>query len=150
MEEGEMNDAIKKNGVPGEKENNGTQNGKQAKAGMFKESDYVPFMAGVFAIGGFFGLPLTFGFAVQLEYLAALPWSLASCAVFLIAFRKNGTISWKRAITAMIAWAVAGNVYHESTGKPAFGAGGFLGFILVMICGYMGVGIGRIFGTGKG
>lgn len=144
-----MNDTTKSNAGQNQTGANAPQRQKPADAGMFKESDYGPFMAGVFVVGGLIGLPLTYGLAVGLRYFAALPWSLGSCVVFLIAFRRNGTISWGRAIPAMIAIMVAGTVYNQSTGKPAFGAGGMLGFLLVMVCGYIGIGIGRLFGIGK-
>lgn len=127
----------------------GTNARKSQEASMFAESDYGRFMAGVFVVGGLVVLPLTYGQAVGLGYLASLPWSLASCAVFLIAFRRNGTISWARTIPAIIAIVVAGNVYNQATGNPAFGAGGMLGFLLVMICGYIGIGIGRLLGLEK-
>ena len=147
--EDQMNDTTKSNVGQSQTGTNAPPSQIPAEAGMFKESDYGPFMAGVFVVGGLIGLPLTYGPAVGLGYLAALPWSLGSCVVFLIAFRRNGTLSWGRAIPAMIAITVAGTVYNESTGKPGFGAGGLLGFLLVMVCGYIGIGIGRLFGTGK-
>ena len=112
---------------------------------MFKESDYIPFMFGVFLVGGFLVLPLTYGQSVNMEYLNSLPWSIASCFVFLIAFRKNGTISWGRAIPALAAIIIFARVYAQNTGKPVFAASGCLGFIAIMICGYIGLGIGRIF-----
>lgn len=118
---------------------------KSAQAGMFKESDYLPFMLGVFVIGGLIGMPLTYGLGTGLGYFESLPWALASCVVFLIGFRRNGTISWGRAIPAIVAIMVAATAYNKSTGKPAFAAGGILGFLLVMVCGYVGIGIGRIF-----
>lgn len=113
--------------------------------GMFKESDYIPFMLGVFIIGGLIGIPLTYGLGTGLGYFDSLLWSLASCVVFLIAFRRNGTISWGRAIPAIVAVMLGANFYNQSTGKPAFAAGGLLGFLLVMVCGYIGIGIGYIF-----
>jgi len=115
------------------------------EAGMFKETDYMPFMLGVFLIGGLLGMPLTYGLGTGLSYLESLPWALASCVVFLIAFRRNGTISWGRAIPAIVAVIIGANAYNQSTRKPAFAAGGLLGFLLVMVCGYVGIGIGRIF-----
>jgi hypothetical protein len=118
---------------------------KSAQGGMFKETDYMPFMLGVFIIGGLIGMPLTYGLGTGLGYFESLPWSLASCVVFLIAFRRNGTISWGRAVPAIAAIIIGASVYNASTGKPAFAAGGFLGFLLVMVCGYVGIGIGRIF-----
>lgn len=118
---------------------------KSAQGGMFKETDYVPFMLGVFIIGGLIGMPLPYGLATGLGYFESLPWSLASCVVFLIAFRRNGTISWGRAAPAIAAIIIGARVYSQNTGKPAFAAGGILGFLLVMVCGYVGIGIGRIF-----
>jgi len=144
-----MNDSIKTNSGQNQTVANTPQGQKPAKAGMFKESDYGLFMAGVFVIGGLIGVPLTYGLGLGLGYFAALPWSLGSCVVFLIAFRRNGTISWGRAIPAMIALVVAGTVYNQSTGKPSFGAGGVFGFLLVMVCGYIGIGIARLVGIGK-
>lgn len=131
-----------------EKTDNGATNTvaqRSAQGGMFKETDYVPFMLGVFLIGGLIGMPLTYGASTGLGYFQSLPWALGSCVVFLIAFRRNGTISWGRAIPAIAAIMIGANAYNQSTGKPAFAAGGLLGFLLVMVCGYVGLGIGRIF-----
>ncbi len=122
-----------------------TEAKEAVQGGMFKETDYVPFMLGVFLIGGLIGMPLTYGAGTGLGYFESLPWALASCVVFLIAFRRNGTISWGRAIPAIVAIMVGANMYNQSTGKPAFAAGGFLGFLLVIVCGYIGLGIGRVF-----
>jgi len=112
---------------------------------MFKETEYVPFMLGVFLIGGLLGMPLTYGLILGLSYFQSLPWSLASCIVFLIMFRRNGTISWGRAIPAIFAVVMGANAYNQATGKPAFASSGFLGFVLVGGCGYVGIWIGRIF-----
>jgi len=118
---------------------------RSVQSGMFMETDYIPFMLGIFIIGGLIGMPLLYGLSTGLEYLQSLPWALASCVVFLIAFRRNGNISWGRAVPAIAALMIGAMVYNERTGKPAFAVGGFLGFILVMVCGYIGIGIGRIF-----
>lgn len=118
---------------------------KSAPGPMFKETDYIPFMLGVFIIGGLIGMPLTYGLGTGLSYFESLPWSLASCVVFLIAFRRDGTISWGRAILAIGAIIISTRIYSQSTGKPAFAAGGIVGFLLVMVCGYIGIGTGRIF-----
>jgi hypothetical protein len=112
---------------------------------MFAESDYLPFMLGIFVVGGFIGIPIVYGIATGLGYFESLPWSLLSCLVFLFAFRRNGTISWGRAIPAIVASMIAINAYNQNTGKPVFVAGGFIGFLLVMVCGYIGLGVGRLF-----
>lgn len=122
----------------------GTRSKKTADT-MFKESDYVPFMLGVFLIGGLVGIPLAYGRTTGLSYFESLPWALASCVVFLIAFRRNGTISWGRAIPAIVVLMIGASIYNQSTGRPAFAAGGVLGFLLVMVCGYVGIGIGRVY-----
>ena len=120
--------------------------GAKVKGSLFKESDYTPFMLGVFIVGGLLVIPLIWGLRVGLEYFAALTWSIASCVVFLIAFRRNGTISWVRAIPVIAAILIAARFYAQSTGKPAFVAGGALGFLAIMICGYIGIGLGRLTG----
>ena len=117
---------------------------KSDKSSMFNKTDYVPFMLGIFLIGGLIGIPLTYGATTGLGYLESLPWALGSCVVFLITFRRNGTISWIRFIPAMVIIIILAGIYNEKTGKSAFAAGGFYGFLLIMICGYLGIGVGRI------
>jgi hypothetical protein len=112
--------------------------------GMFLESDYIPFMLGIFIIGGLLVIPLTWGLGLDLGYFAALPWSLLSCIVFLIAFRRNGTISWGRAIPAIVASMILTQVHAQSTGRPAFVVGGILGFLAIVVFGYIGIWIGRL------
>jgi len=114
---------------------------------MFKETDYVPFMLGVFLIGGLIGVPLLIYSTGTGGYFESLPWALGSCVVFLIAFRRNGTISWGRLILAFIALIIGAHIYTEGTGKPGFIALGFKGVLVVFVCGYVGLGIGRIFKT---
>ncbi len=87
------------------------------KQGMFSEASYVPFMVGAFTLGGFVALPLIYGGMIGLDYGSSLPWSLGSCSVFLIGFRRNGTISWWRAGPALFALLMAAEVYHKSTGN---------------------------------
>jgi uncharacterized membrane protein len=112
---------------------------------MFKETEYVPFMLGVFLIGGLLAVPIIYGLILGLSYFQSLPWSLVSCIILLIGFRRNGSISWGRAIPAIIGGAMVINAYNQITGKPAFVASGFLGFLLVAGCGYVGIWIGRIY-----
>jgi len=112
---------------------------------LFKETEYVPFMLGVFLIGGLLGMPLAYGLVTGLSYFQSLPWSLASSIVYLIMFRRNGTISWGRAVPAIFAVVMGANAYNRTTGKPAFAASGFLGFLLVAGCGFIGIWIGRIY-----
>jgi len=122
-----------------------TFSGEGAETPMFKDTDYLPFMLGVFLIGGLVGIPIAYGLISGLGYFKSLPWSLVSCIVLLIGFRRSGSISWGRAVPAFIGGAMVVNAYNLITGKPAFVAGGFLGFLLSAGCGYIGIGIGRIF-----
>ncbi|MBN1263019.1 MAG: hypothetical protein JW991_01555 [Candidatus Pacebacteria bacterium] len=118
---------------------------KVVKNALFKQADYLPFMLGIFIIGGLLVIPFFWGMVgLELSYLEAVPWSLASCVVFLIAFRRSGDISWARAIPALIGLMIIGETYSAMTEKPAFGAGGILGFFAVVICGYTGIGIGKL------
>jgi hypothetical protein len=81
------------------------------KQGMFEESNYIPFVLGVFIIGGLIIIPYEYGFGVgpHFGYFERLPWSLASCAAFLIAFRRNGTTSWVRMLLAFVGMVVLAN-----------------------------------------
>jgi len=112
--------------------------------GLFKRPDYVPFMLGVFVIGGLLAAPLIWGSITHLGYLAALPWSIVSCVVFLVSIRRNGIISWHIALIAIALAFVAAIIYSTVTGKPSFIAGGILGFIVLAVSGYLGIGIRRL------
>jgi hypothetical protein len=141
-----------------------TKRGAGVKGALFSETDYLPFMLGVFIVGGLIAVPFFYGaglsadlglpspgmrwqieyFLLHGPYFKALPWSLASCLVYLISFRRNGTITWARAVPAMAAMIIAVYAYYNNTGKPAFAVGGFLGFILIMVCGYVGIAVARL------
>ncbi|HBG60497.1 MAG: hypothetical protein A2Y03_10530 [Omnitrophica WOR_2 bacterium GWF2_38_59] len=111
---------------------------------LFKEKDYKAFMTGVLIIGGLIGIPLIYGVGGGISYFESLPWSFVSCIVFLIAFRRNGTISWGRAVPAIICAMFLAKTYNESSGRPSFAAGGFFGILLVFACGYAGIGVDRL------
>ena len=112
---------------------------------MYREEDYVPFLVGVFVFAGLIAFPLLWGLAAEMTYLRALPWGIGSAVVFMIGFTPDGEISWWRFVPAIIVIAVVGTVSNLSTGGPAFAAGGILGFVVVTICGYIGVGLFRLF-----
>jgi len=101
-------------------------------------------MIGIFVLGGLLVIPFLWADQANLSYSEARPWSLASCFVFFIAFRRNGTISWGRAVIAIGTIVFFATNYSSTTGKPSFAAGGFLGFIVLLVCGYLGIGIGKI------
>jgi hypothetical protein len=127
----------------------------EAKGALFSKSNYLPFMLGVFFFGGLLLIPFAWGYWVSLSYFSALLWSLGLCLVFLIAFRMNGTISWDRITPAMAGFTAIEAMIYNFPNLPSFisyvsvFAGGLLGFLPLLICGYLGIGIRKLFGFGK-
>lgn len=115
------------------------------RKGIFQETDYLFFVLGSFILGSFLVLPLTYGYQLRMPYFEALPWSLLSCAVFLIAFRRDGTISVGRMTIIIVGTMIGFKLYVMVTGKAAFVAGGFIGGALLFICGFVGIALGRFF-----
>ncbi|MEL7498316.1 MAG: hypothetical protein AAFN77_11955 [Planctomycetota bacterium] len=113
--------------------------------GMFSEGSYAPFMVGVFILGGFVALPLLYGGMLGHDYVSSLPWTLGVCVVFLFGFRRNGTISWLRATPVLLLLMIAAYAFYKYTGRHGFGVGGFLGFLIVFGCGYVGIGVRKLF-----
>lgn len=115
------------------------------KSGMFGPGDYLPFIIGIIIFGGFGAIPFIWGKFLEMEYVEALPWALFSCIMYIISFRKDGSISWVRFIVAIIILNVAARMAIESEGGTGFAAGGFVGFIVIVLCGYVGIWISKIF-----
>jgi hypothetical protein len=115
---------------------------------LFPAEYYAAFVLGVLLVGGLGAIPLLWSTVTELSYLKALPWGLASSAVFLVGFRRDGTISWARLVAAVIALTLAAVLYSTSTGRPSFGAGGVVGFLVMVVCGYVGVGMAKLFRRG--
>lgn len=106
---------------------------------------YLPYLLGVLVFGGLLALPLLWGGNQHMEYGDALPWSLLSCVVFSIGIRRDGSYSLARGISAyFIAYVLAASFTADSiarsNGNKGFLAGGALGFLLLTVCGYLGVG----------
>ncbi len=121
---------------------------KKPVGAMFAPEDYLPFMVGVFVLGGLLAIPLIWGFGMRMGFWAALPWGLVSALVWLVAFRRDGTLCWGRLIGAMIAVLVLGNVWVFQSGGSGFVVSGIGGILIILACGYAGIGIGRI-ATGR-
>ncbi len=117
---------------------------QRKEEGMFGKNDYLSFMLGIFLIGGLLAIPIVYGLITEMSYFESLPWSLLNCIAFLIAFRRNGTISWVRFIPALLVVTILANIYAFETGNPAGGGGGFLVIILLFLSGYAGIGIKRL------
>lgn len=118
---------------------------KPIKGAIFKEEDYVPFVVGFFLIGGLLTFPFLYGLQLDISYLLALPWSLGSCVVFLIGFRKNGTISWLKFVPAYAVLTITAMIVNHSSGGSTFAAGGIIGFVIVILGGKIGIIVSRHF-----
>ena len=110
---------------------------------MFKKEDYRSFMLGMFLIGGLIVIPITYARS-NIGFFESIPWAILSCIVFLVGFKRNGEFSMVRAVPAIIGAAILAMKYNISTGQPAFISGGMFGYMLLFVCGYVGIGIDRL------
>ena len=120
------------------------------KKAIFKNTEYTSFMFGVFILGGILALPLlwSFGFLftyIGPRYIYIFPLSLILCAFIFVAFRRNGTISWVRAIPAgLIIIIIVPTIIKELTEKTTPPVSDvLLGFVILILCGYLGVILSR-------
>lgn len=134
-------------------QDNDTADEKQ-NVSLFRSTDYVPFLVGLFVIGGCIVFPLlwlTYCYHVGpawrgsmfVAYLDAIAWGVASCLPIGIAFSRNGSISWRRGGPAIVAIAIFGGVLKYCSYSQGFVAGGILGAFVAFACGYAGIGISR-------
>jgi hypothetical protein len=79
-----------------------------------------------------------------MTYGQALPWAIGACVVVLAAFRRNGTISWLRAAPAAAAIILAEVFLAKTDSAPALVAFAVFAVFAIMICGYIGIGVGRL------
>jgi len=114
---------------------------KKVKKTIFVKKDYISFMLGVFILGGIIALPLVWNLFLGISYLNLLPLSLLLCVCLLITFRRNGTISWFRAIPAWaIFGTVVGTVLQEFSSKHVPPLSKVLiGILILIICGRVGI-----------
>ncbi len=113
---------------------------------MFKERDYVPFMIGVFALGGFVVLPLFWEFIVGLKnverdnyYLNILVVSLILCLSIFVAFKRNGTTSKTRAIFAMVIGMFVSSILSVISSQFFSVSNTILSFVMLLMCGFLSV-----------
>ncbi|HUT03936.1 MAG TPA: O-antigen ligase family protein [bacterium] len=116
------------------------------KGGLFNETDYGPFVSGVFVLGGLLAIPVLWSEPprINMTYGEALPWAIGACLVILASFRRNGTVSWLRAIPAAGAMVVAEAFLAKTDSVPALTAFAVFALFALMVCGYVGIGIGRL------
>ena len=124
--------------------------GPSLKGALFDEADYGPFMTGVFVLGGFLAIPILWSQPerIKMTYGMAVPWAIGACVVFLLAFRRNGTVCWLRAVPAVAAMIVAEVLFAKTDNTPALVSFAVFAVFTIMICGYIGIGIGRLFRRG--
>lgn len=117
-----------------------------SKKTIFKKTEYTSFMFGVFILGGILVVPWLWGFGVLLTYIGLryiyiFPLSLILCVFIFIAFRRNGTISWIRAIpTGLIVFIIVPPFIMDLTKRtipPVSDV--ILGFAILILCGRLGV-----------
>jgi len=120
--------------------------GPTHEGALFDSADYVPFIQGVFILGGFLALPILLSqpARINMTFGQALPWAIGACMVFLAGFRRNGTVSWLRAVPAAAAMILAVVFLAKTDSTPALVAFAVFAIFVFMICGYIGIGIGRL------
>ena len=119
----------------------------------FEESEYNAFMSGIFLLGGIIVMPLCImAFAdwlehLRLPYLAALPVSIATCIIFWVGLRRDGTINFVKFFVAMIGLGLVSKLISSFIleGRAALGPGtGAVGFVIAWISGRVGISVWRV------
>ncbi len=124
--------------------------GPSLKGALFNEADYAPFIIGVFVLGGLLAIPMLWSDPerINMTYAEAVPWAIGASMVFLAAFRRNGTVSWLRAVPAVAAMILAEVFLAKTDSTPALVSYAVFAVFAITICGYIGIGIGRLFRRG--
>ncbi len=120
------------------------QAGKPA-GGMFEEVDYVPFVAGVLVLAGLIAVPILWSMFLDMEYPSTLFSSLLSCGIFIYAHDKRGNFSIIKFLFGMafILIQIIRTANQYGGGPPMFIAGGVVGLVVMMACGWVGILIAR-------
>lgn len=130
----------------------GQANPVQPNAGMFEKEDFIPFITGVMGLGGLLVVPIVWGQLTGIKYIEAILPSLLSCGVFVYAHDERGNFSLGRFFLGFLflflAIARAATQYGHGGAKPMFMAGGLLGYVIMLACGWAGIAIARFFRKG--
>ncbi len=110
---------------------------------MFRKNDHIPFLCGIFILGGLVVVPIVWGMMLKASYMQALFPSLVSCGIFAFAHDQRGNFSILRLLGAMVVGFLIMTRMGDLIGGSFFLAGGLLGYILLSLCGWAGIGIGR-------
>lgn len=120
---------------------------KPAPQGMFREEDFIPYVCGVMLLGGFIVIPVMWGSFMRLSYGQAVFSSLISCGVFAASHDKRGNFNWVRFLVLFAFFYISvmrtAMRYGHSNGQPMFLAGGFLGYLVMLGCGWAGIASAR-------
>lgn len=118
----------------------------KTQEGLFEKEDYALFMLSVFILGGLLVLPLVWGFMTGLnDYIALLIFSLMLCVSVLVVYRRDGTTSWIRIVLAIIVGIIVSGVVAAASEKLAFVSGVIIGFFILILCGFVGIKIFKLF-----
>lgn len=116
--------------------------------GMFDEQDFIPYVCGTMILGGLLVVPVVWGQITHLDYGQALFPSLLSCGVFAFSHDKRGNFLWGRFIVLMlfIVMTVLRTLAQAGpgSGRPMFMAGGVLGYLVMLGCGWAGIALARL------
>jgi len=113
-------------------------------SGLIPQGFYNWFVGGVL-VGGIIIVPIGTTMALEgISPVAAWVGGIVSAVVFLLCFDTKGNWRWATAVPAIVVAVIGAKVYHQSTGQPVAVVGGFLGFIIYMAFGLLGVGIGKL------
>ena len=127
----------------------GQANPVKPNTGMFEKEDFIPYIAGVMGLGGLLVVPMVWGHLTGMEYPEAILPSLLSCGVFVYAHDERGNFSFGKFfigfLFVFLAIMRAAAKYGHGGAKPMFMAGGLLGYILMLACGWAGIAVARFF-----
>ncbi|MCB9720114.1 MAG: hypothetical protein H6756_04500 [Candidatus Omnitrophica bacterium] len=116
--------------------------------GVFEERDFIPYICGVMLLGGCLIVPVIWGMFLDLSYEKSLFPSILSCGVFALSHTKKGNFLFGRFIVLnlYVFFTIMRTAakYGSGGGKPMFMAGGALGFIVMAVCGWAGIGVMRL------
>lgn len=114
--------------------------------GMFKEEDFIPYICGVMGLGGFLVVPILWSGFTHLNYGQAIFPSLLSCGIFAFSHDKEGRFNWGRYLGLMAVVLISmlrASLRYNNNGRPMFFAGGVLGYLVMLGCGWAGIAIAR-------
>jgi hypothetical protein len=104
-------------------------------------------MFGIFVFAGLVAVPLIWGQFTNLPYDRLVAGSLVGCAVFAYAHTRDGKFSVSRFIVGFgFVFLMSLRITARSGGLGGFIPGGFLGFLVMSGCGWLGIWIARALG----